>query len=108
MKKKKCGREPTPGFSFPLLSGLLYQVDVSTHGPLTWTWTYIIRGGATNACRKGTCISMIGAASLPSYMLKTAMARWIVRTMCARVHAILLDGAGQVGKRVMPCTVLWV
>lgn len=51
---------------------------------------------------------MIGAASLPSHMLKTAMERWIVRTMFARVHAILLDGAGQVGKRVMPCTVLWV
>jgi hypothetical protein len=51
---------------------------------------------------------MIGAASLPSYMLKTAMARWIVRTMYARVHANPLDGAGQVGKWMMLCTVLWV
>ena len=50
---------------------------------------------------------MIGAASLPSYMLKTAMARWIVRTMYARVHANPLDGAGQVGKWMMLCTVLW-
>lgn len=51
---------------------------------------------------------MIGAASLPSYMLKTAMARWIVRTMYACVHANPLDGAGQVGKWMMLCTVLWV